>query len=272
MSDIIIIPLGKSVPLSPSDSAFAHGFGIFETMHYADGQIDFWHYHWARLSKSARYFALPLPAENAVLSALRTHVCESALDQGILKISLMKESVGSQLYVYSREQIAAPSNRRLRLDESCPIFDRSTLVGHKTHNYMEAMHLMGLARNRGDYDILRVDSKGHLAETTSANFFFVKGGHIHTPALETGILPGVTRTALLSYKDLEIKSGLYTPKTLLDAEAVFVTNASSGVQLIEQLYGLPNQETIHFSTDAPTISLVQSAFTSIRADHATQLI
>ena len=99
MSDIIIIPNRKSVLLSPVDSAFAHGFGIFETMHYAGGQIDFWHYHWARLSKSAKYFALPLPNEDEVLTALRTLVYDSALDQGILKISLMKESTGSQLYV-----------------------------------------------------------------------------------------------------------------------------------------------------------------------------
>ena len=272
MSDIIIIPSGKSVPLSPVDYAFAHGFGIFETMHYADGQIDFWHYHWARLSKSAKYFALLLPAEDEVFSALRTHVSESTLDQGIVKISLMKESAGSRLYVYSREQIEAPSNRRLRLDESCPIFDRSTLAGHKTHNYMEAIHLLSLARSRGDYDILRVDSNGYLAETTSANFFFVKGGIIHTPTLETGILPGVTRTALLSLQDLEIKCGLYAPNTLLDAEAVFVTNASNGVQFIEQLCGLANQETIYLKTDVSIISTVQSAFTSIRADQAAQLI
>ena len=272
MSDIIIIPSGKSVSLSPAYSAFAHGFGIFETMNYAGGQIDFWYYHWARLSKSAKYFALPLPNEDEVLSALRTLVHDSALDKGILKLSLMKESLGSQLYVYSREQIAAPSNRRIRLDKSCPIFDRSALVGHKTHNYMEAMHLLSLARSRGDYDILRVDSNGYLAETTSANFFFIKGGIIHTPGLETGILPGVTRTALLSEQDLEIKSGLYPPETLHDAEAAFVTNASNGVQFIEQLIGLSNPETVLFKADIPAISIIESTFTSIRADHAKTLI
>jgi len=271
MSDIIIIPSGKSVPLSPTDSAFAHGFGIFETMHYAGGQIDFWHYHWARISKSAKYFALHLPNEDKVLTALRTLVHDSALDQGILKLSLMKESVGSQLYVYCREQIVAPINRRIRLDRSCPIFARSALVGHKTHNYMEAIHLLSHARCRGDYDILRVDSNGCLAETTSANFFFIKGGIIHTPALETGILPGVTRTALLSEQDLGIKSGLYPPETLHDAEAAFVTNAVNGVQFIEQLIGLSNQENVFFKTDIPTISTIKSIFASIRADHAKKL-
>ena len=272
MSHIIIIPPGKSVSLSPAHSAFAHGFGIFETMRYARGQIDFWYYHWARLSKSAKYFALPLPNEDEVLTALRTLVHDSALDKGILKLSLMKESLGSQLYVYAREQIAAPSNCRIRLDKSCPIFDRSALVGHKTHNYMEAMHLLSLARSRGDYDILRVDSNGYLAETTSANFFFIRGGTIYTPGLETGILPGVTRTALLSEQDLEIECGLYPPETLLDAEAAFITNASNGVQFIEQLVGFSNQETVFLKVDIPAISIIESTFTSIRADHAKKLI
>ena len=126
---------------SPADSAFAHGFGIFETMHYVDMQLYFWNYHWARLSKSAKYFALALPNEDEVLTALRTLVHDSALDKGILKLSLMKESLGSQLYVYAREQIAAPSNCRIRLDKSYPIFDRSALVGHKTHNYLSLIHI-----------------------------------------------------------------------------------------------------------------------------------
>lgn len=272
MPEIVIIPPGESVPMQPTSSAFAHGFGLFETMQYAGGQIDFWSDHWARLSKSAQHFALPLPEPMAVLAALRAHVIESAPDQAILKISLMKEDAGCRLYVYSRPPIAAPEHRRLRLDASCPLFARSILAGHKTHNYMEAMHLLATAREQGFYDILRVDSQGYLAETTTANLFFIQEGRIHTPALQTGILPGVTRAALLRAQDLGIENGFYRPDTLLGAEAVFVTNATGGVQPIEQLVGVPGQKNIDFKTDTPPLRAIQSAFAQIRAEHATQLI
>ncbi len=272
MPDIVIIPLGEPTPLLPTSPAFAYGFGLFETMRYADGQVYFWRDHWARLSKSAKNFALRLPGEPDVLAALREYVLESDLEEAALKISLMKDAEGSQLYVYSRPPIPAPENRRLRLDITCPIFARSALAGHKTHNYMEAMHLLGLARAQGDYDTLRVDADGFLAETTTANLFFVKDGQIYTPSLESGILPGVTREALLRSKELAIQEGLYPPEQLLEADAVFITNATHGVEPIERIVGFPGSKSADFANDTPILGSIQAEYMRIRAARAEQLI
>jgi branched-subunit amino acid aminotransferase/4-amino-4-deoxychorismate lyase len=271
MSDIVLVPPGETTPVDPASSAFAHGFGLFETMRLADRRLDFWRDHWTRLSRSAQYFALRLPEEAAVIEALRTYVADAELREATLKLSLLKEASGSRLYLYARPPLPEPENRRLRFDASCPVFAGSALAGHKTHNYMEAMYLLGQARARGDYDLLRVDTEGYLAETTTANFFFIKDDRLHTPSLAGGILPGVTRAALIRSPELAIDEGRHLPEVLPGAEAVFLTNATGGVIPIKQITGLPGGRSADYALDGPHIERVCSAFARIRAECAREL-
>ena len=272
MPDIVLVPRGETIPLSPTASAFAHGFGLFETMRYVDGRLFFWNDHWARLVKSAQHFALALPKEDAVLAALREFVARAKLTEGTLKLSLLKNTEGSCLYVYSRPPISAPDSRTLLLDTANPIYPRSLLAGHKTHNYMEVMHLLSLARDQSYYDCLRLDTNGHLAETATSNLFFFKDGRLHTPALDTGILPGVTRAALLRDRDLQIVEGHFAPETLHDAEAVFVTNATSGLKIIERVDGFAAGQSSQYSVTSEALSAVQSVLVSAQESRALSLV
>lgn len=232
--------------LLPESSAFAHGFGIFETIRYSDGNVFFWKKHWTRLQRSAKQFNLTPPKEDSVLTALREWVTTSHVREAILKLSLLKNTKKSQLYIYSRAPFPPFKRRNLLLDTTCPIFERSVIAGHKTHNYMEAMHLHALANACGYYDILRLDSRGNLAETTTANLFFVQKGRLHTPSLQTGILPGVIRSVLLQCPDLNIRTGLYPPDVLQEADAVFITNANTGMVRIDEISGLPHLQPVNY--------------------------
>ena len=160
MPDIVLVPNGETIPLAPIASGFAYGFGLFETMRYTDGRLYFWEDHWARLSMSAKHFALALPEEDAVLTALRGFVAKTKLTKGTLKLSLLKDIEGSCLYVYSRPPIPSPAYKTLILNTSSPISTCSPLAGHKTHNYMEVMHLLSLARAQAYYDCLRLATNG----------------------------------------------------------------------------------------------------------------
>lgn len=271
MSDIVLVPPGQSLLLSPTDSGFAHGFGLFETIRLAHGQLDFWCDHWTRLSRSAQHFALQLPAETAVLEALRVYAADAQLQEATLKLSLLKVAGGSRLYLYARPPLPAPDSRRLQLDLNCPLFARSALAGHKSHNYMEAMHLLAQARDRDDYDLLRVDAEGYLAETTTANFFFIKDERIHTPTLEGGILPGVTRAALLRSSELAIEEGRHWPEVLLGAEAVFLTNATGGVIPMARITGLPGGRSVDYPVDSHQMEPIRRALARARAECAHQL-
>jgi branched-subunit amino acid aminotransferase/4-amino-4-deoxychorismate lyase len=272
MPDIVLVPKGETIPLSPTASGFAHGFGLFETMRYVDGRLFFWEDHWARLAKSAKHFALVLPKQDAVIAALRGFVAKTKLTEGTLKLSLLKVAEGSCLYVYSRPAVPSPTSSNLILNTTNPIYPHSLLAGHKTHNYMEVMHLLRLARARAYYDCLRIDTNGYLAETATANLFFLKDGRLYTPALDAGILPGVTRAVLLRVCDLQIEEGHFVPETLHDAEAVFLTNATSGLKIIERIDGFSAGQSAQYSVASEGLSVIQSVLLSAQDSSALPLI
>ena len=272
MPDIVLVPNGETIPLAPTASSFAYGFGLFETMRYADGRLFFWKDHWARLAKSAKHFALALPKEEAALAALRDFVVKTKLTKGALKLSLLRDAEGSCLYVYSRPPIPSTASNTLILNTESPICPRSLLAGHKTHNYMEVMHLLSLARAQAYYDCLRLDTNGHLAETATSNLFFLKDGRLHTPALDTGILPGVTRGVLVRDPDLRVEEGHFFPEILRAADVVFVTNATSGLKIIERIDGFSAGQSAQYSVASEALSVIQSVLLSAQESCALSLI
>ena len=137
---------------------------------------------------------------------------------------------------------------------------------------MEVMHLLSLARAQAYYDCLRIDTNGYLAETATSNLFFLKDGRLHTPALDTGILPGVTRNALLRDPDLHVEEGHFVPEILCDAKAVFVTNATSGLKIIERIDGFSAGQSVQYSVTSEALSAVQSVLVSAQESRALSLV
>lgn len=233
MSGIISINMGGSLELEPGDGGFAYGEGLFETIKLMDGGLCFWKAHWARLSASALALGFDLPEEAFVLAALREWLAAEERTAGIIKLSLVRRGESDTLYMYGREGFGAiPETVRLRLETDTRLNAASLLAGHKSHNYMEAILLWRAARAAGFYDCLRLNTSGHLAEAGVSNVFFLKAGVLHTPALETGILPGVVRAEVLRLAlevNLEIREGQYEAEALSAAEAVFLTNSVAGM-------------------------------------------
>jgi len=263
MSRIVILKPDQSVELNPVDSGFAYGYGLFETIRLRAGRLCFWQAHWDRLAHSAAslgfHFKLEMPA---VLDAIRS-LCEAVCWQdGLIKLSLMSENGGSVLYVYGRPELSGTQSARLKLDLKHPLNERSVLAGHKTHNYMEHMLLLKAARERGYYDTLRVNGAGHLAESCVGNIFFIKGQTLATPSLESGILPGVVRGAILNLarssifnEAIPVEAGVYDPAFLKSCDAVFLTNSSVGILPIERI-DAEGDSAMHF--DSESHRLVQS--------------
>lgn len=238
MTEIIKITPGDSVALDPTQSGFAHGFGLFETIQFSGGRLAFWQPHWARLQASAEALKLELTcAADAVLQAIRELVAADGLDSALIKLSLVREGGGSRLFVYARPAVPVPAVARLRFDPNCPINERSILAGHKTHNYMENISLLESARSAGYYDVLRVNTIGELAETTIGNIFFVIDGALWTPTLETGILPGVIRGEIIALHPAT-REARFEAEIFERAEAVFMTNSSCGILPVEAILGV----------------------------------
>ena len=233
MPAVEIIRPGETVELDPAEAAFAHGYGLFETMRIKASKLYFWEAHWRRLSASSEALGISLDVDpNFVLSAIRSLVAEEDPDGCLtLKLSVLKEGSSVRLLVYLRPAIARPKDVGLLLDEVSPINERALLAGHKTHNYMENRLLVDRAKAADCYDVLRLNTCGYVTEGAVSNLFWEADGVLHTPAARTGLLPGVIRAALLEAVD--VREGLFTRSHLLGADVIYLTNSSIGIKQVD---------------------------------------
>ena len=71
-----------------------------------------------------------------------------------------------------------------------------------------------------------------VVETTSGNFFWIKGTNVFTPSLETGALDGITRSLVLEVckqNKIRVIEGEFEPGSIIFPEAMFVTNSARGI-------------------------------------------
>jgi len=236
MSEIKIISAKDQVRLRPLDAGFAYGYGLFETIKYAEGVLSFWAGHWSRLKASAKALNLEFAfVEGAVLDAIRALVQQDSIRCSMIKLSLLRVEAGVRLYVYARPMGDALESVELKLETKYPLNPHSLLAGHKTHNYLENFALLEQARAEGYYDAIRLDPLDHLAETTIGNLFIFADGQLRTPSLVHGILPGVIRAQLLDVADVEV--GSYYSDMLQKAKAVYLTNSGSGIVPVARIAG-----------------------------------
>lgn len=86
---------------------------------------------------------------------------------------------------------------------------------------------------------LFLDAGGRLCEGIVSNVFFVSHGMLHTPSLDTGPLPGVTRRMVMTIarrEGMAISEGRYDWTDLLEADEVFVTNSIQELVPITTLF------------------------------------
>jgi branched-chain amino acid aminotransferase len=85
----------------------------------------------------------------------------------------------------------------------------------------------------GADDALMLNMDGYLSECTTSNIFFVKNQQLYTPAVDCGILKGITRDVVieLAHKlEVCVEEGRYTMEQLLQADECFITN--TGIEIM----------------------------------------
>ncbi len=136
-------------------------------------------------------------------------------------------------YIYPMGEILPRSGVNLcvsswirNLDNSIP--SRAKVNG----SYVNASLMKNEALLNGYDDAIAIDEHGHVAESTVANFFMVRGGELITPGQATDILEGITRSTIIQLaKDSNVpviersvdRSELYT------CDEIFLCGSSANV-------------------------------------------
>ncbi len=116
------------------------------------------------------------------------------------------------------------------------------LPGVKSTSYAVNMAAQREARRRGADDAVFVSAEGIVLEGPTSNVWFREGGVLLTPALELGILAGVTRDTLLDAvagAGYEVREGAFPLERLAAADEAFTSSSIREVMGVVELDGRP---------------------------------
>ena len=93
------------------------------------------------------------------------------------------------------------------------------------------------AEAKGYADALMLDWRGHVAEATGANVFFVKDGVIHTPTPDC-FLNGITRRTVIDLaktRGIEVVERTIMPEEMTEFEQCFLTGTAAEVTPVSEI-------------------------------------
>ncbi len=235
----------EEAKVSVFDHGLMYGDGIFETLRSYNGTVFRIDSHIDRLFGSADMIRLAIPKgkdelKEVIYQSLKINRLKEAyirisitrgegeigLDPDLCKeptfIVISKPLTPFQEEIYrSGVMIVISAVRRMPPDALDPAI--------KSLNFLNNIMARISAKDKNAFDALMLNAQGYVTETTTANIFIVKKGLIITPPLSSGILKGITRSAIILISraiGIDLLEQDILPSDLYKADETFLTNTS----------------------------------------------
>ena len=255
---------GRRVDVSrPVVSALDRGFtladGLFETMRVYRGTVFRLERHLERFAAGAAVLDIAIPDRvRDTIAAAAVAVREIGWRDAVLRLTLTRgigprglaPHAGSMsttvLTAHALAPLAPLAARTLRvLTAAARRNEFAATAGLKTLAYVESVVALAHARAAGADDAIFLDTAGHLSEASASNLFIVTGSTLRTPPRDCGVLPGITRAAVLEVAGaigLTAREEVLLPADLAGAGEAFLTSSIRELAPIESVDGrsLPN--------------------------------
>ena len=225
--------------IEATDRGFTLGDGLFETVLFEDGVARHAEMHWNRLADGCSMLGLPAPDWGAIATprmvepgrfALRATWSAGPGGRGLDRPSPIRPHMS-----FTVSPAPLPGPARLVTARTVRRNAHSPASRLKTLSYLDNVLARAEARAAGGDEAVMLNGEGHLACAAAANLFWVAGGRVFTPALDCGVLGGITRARLMAAHPVR---EVVSERAALDrAEAVFLTNSLVGVRAVEMLDG-----------------------------------
>jgi branched-chain amino acid aminotransferase len=263
----IIYLNGQLVPrsgakLSAFDHGFLYGYGLFETMRAYNGHIFRLDSHLTRLRCSAESIGLThsiLTTDDGKQSLKAA--CMATLEANELKNARIRLTVSAgegdmtpdpgmcsspTVLITARNLDPWPPEKYETGFKAAVSFLRrnsqSPLSRLKSTCYMENILARTAARAAGGDEAIFLNEQGYLAEGSTTNVFLVSRGEIITPCFESGVLPGITRDAVLEIartSNIKATERWVELNELIEAQEAFVTNSILELMPLVSVEGRP---------------------------------
>ena len=198
----------------------SQAFELLETLRLDEGAFVDLEAHLARMDDAARHFAFasPLASACAALAALR-----AAHASGCWRVRLLADRAGAAR-AQAFELAPTPEPVRVQLAIRPLVGSDGEFVRFKTTH--RAHYDAFAPTDVGVFDTLLWNERGELTEFTRANVALRIDGRWLTPALRSGLLPGVARARLL--REGVIAEARLTRNDLERAEGLALFNSLRG--------------------------------------------
>jgi branched-chain amino acid aminotransferase group I len=258
---------GRLVPrlearLSPFDHGFLYGYGLFETMRAYDGHIFRLDSHITRLRCSAESIGLT----DTVLTTQEGKqtlkaACLATLEANELKDARIRLTVSAgegdmtpdsgthpepTIVITARTFAPLPPEKHETGFKAAVSFLRrnsqSPLSRLKSTSYMESILARATAKAAGYDEAIFLNEQGYLAEGSTTNVFLVSNGELITPCFESGVLPGITRDAVLEIartSSIKATERWVELNELVAAQEAFFTNSMLELMPMVSIEGRP---------------------------------
>jgi 4-amino-4-deoxychorismate lyase len=245
MEELITIN-GMVIGERPYLRSIMYGEGVFETFRYEMKLPKYIDDHYSRLVKGAEFFGIPKITKDDFLYYIEKTVSHFEEKDLYVKVILLPEGnipfpvlpYKSNLMVVARPY-KPPKKKAISLTVApFNVHSSDPTLRFKTTNYMRNIYAKRFALQKGFDDALFVNENGEITETTSANIFWIKGKFLYTPTEECGLLPGITRKAIIEKAPemgFVVVEGRFSLKDLKNADYIFVSNALNGIIKVSKL-------------------------------------
>jgi branched-chain amino acid aminotransferase len=243
--------------ISVFDHGFLYGEGVYEVVRTYDGELFLADRHFRRLRASASMIMLDPGMSDAALegvirqtiAAFRDSAGEAARGQEVLARLLLTRGIGEMSYdpaksphpslvVIVKALVPPPAaayHRGVAVSLVSVVRNHPSSLDPriKSNNLLNNVLAMQDALRRGPYfEAIMRNHRGELAECSQSNLFLVKGGSAYTPALDAGLLAGITREFV---EEVAVEAGIpmidavLHDDDLFGADEAFLTSTSKEI-------------------------------------------
>lgn len=207
-------------------------FELIETMLYVPGDgVWLRGYHLARLAASAAYFGFVYDAvkvRDVIDAAIATHA-----DKRLRVRLLLDEDGGVSATATPQPETPADAVMRYVISDT-RISSTDLFLYHKTtRRELYDREWKHYSETLGADEVIYLNENGELAEGSRTTIFLERDGHLLTPRLAAGLLPGTLRAALID--DGRAVEARLTIEDVNAAKVIYLGNSVRGLVRAEPL-------------------------------------
>lgn len=243
-----IFPADQPI-FNSQNRAFLYGDALFETIRMSAGKIPFLENHVNRLLQGLCFFKYTVPKKYTP-AFFKKEIKKIAAGNARIRITVFRSSGGLYTpknnrpqFLISASPLASPQFSLNKKGLNVGIYDEvklacSPISNFKTCNCSPYI-LAGLSKQERNLDdVILLNDKGRISETSSSNIFFIKKNSIITPSLSEGCVAGTMRKTILkiaSEKKYFIQESTIKLPQLKNIQEIWLTNAISGIRWVTQV-------------------------------------